>query len=86
MTAICPSTRLPTFPTEKERKSFYDYLGSTILRSWKCKACGGFHCWTKPPSPAGGSSGTTRHYQIPEHALKLIRETEDRTVSLFPNL
>lgn len=72
---ICPVANLPYFATRAELKAFQAKNASTDIETWKCAACGGFHFWGKVPAPAGGSSGTSRRQDVPEHVLRLLAET-----------
>ncbi len=59
---ICRTAWLPAFGTEKALRAFLEKNGTlcTVVATWKCVACGGYHAKTVAPDPSGHTSGTTR--------------------------
>lgn len=63
---ICTYENLPAFANAKDLKKYFEELPSvSVVRTWECEKCEGLHALTKPPSPAGQSSGAGRSYEPP---------------------
>lgn len=72
---ICPVSNLPAFESWDQAQKFMDAHCGSEMAKWRCTGCGCWHYWAKPHAPAGGSSGTTRHYQIPKSVQEMISRT-----------
>lgn len=58
---ICKAENLPAFQTVKEMAAFHDSLpGVKTLTVKLCPVCDCYHAYTKPRSPSGDSSGSSR--------------------------
>jgi len=69
---ICEEANLPAFETAKEAIAFNEANGHPpILKSWRCRFCGGWHYYSSAPGDTnGGSLAGSR--TIPPHIERKI--------------
>jgi hypothetical protein len=69
---VCTKANLPAFATAKEAVDFNESNGHPpILKSWRCRACGGWHYYSGARGDSNGGTLTGSRI-IPPHIEKLF--------------